>query len=201
MPVSCRNQPGAAGRSQRVGARMERNRGPLRVIGMRDDNPTQVAELYVVAGPGLVGYLSVLTGSRMDAEEIAQDTFVQALRHWSRIHDYDDPVSWLYRVATRLAISRGRRLLVARKGLRRLETGSEDSVDDYDSQEIRIDLDFALTRLPVDHRAVLLLHHVHDLPVTEVARMLGIPTGTVKSRLARARSALQPLLDDPRSTS
>lgn len=178
---------------------MEPNRGPSRVIGVRDDPTAQVAELYAVACPGLIGYLTVLTASRADAEEIAQDTFVQALRHWSRIRRYDDPVAWLHRVATRLAISRSRRAQVARRGLHTLRTGLGGPVDD--SPETRFDLEAALTSLPVDHRAVLLLHHVHDLPVTEVARVLGIPTGTVKSRLARARSALQPLLDDPRSTS
>lgn len=179
---------------------MEPNRGLSRVIGVRDDPALQVAEFYAVACPRLIGYLTVLTGSRADAEEIAQDTFVQALRHWSRIRQYDDPTAWLHQVATRLAISRGRRGQVARSGLRRLGVGMGDSVDDV-SPDTRLDLDAALTRLRVDHRAVLLLHHFLDLPVAEVARVLGIREGTVKSRLARARAALQPMLDDPRSTS
>jgi RNA polymerase sigma-70 factor (ECF subfamily) len=178
---------------------MEPHRGLSRVIGVRDDPTGQVAELYAVACPRLIGYLTVLTGSRADAEEIAQDTFVQALRHWSRIRQYDDPAAWLHRVATRLAISRGRRGQVAHRGLRRLGAGLEDLADV--SPDSRLDLDAALTRLRVDHRAVLLLHHAHDLPVAEVARVLGIAEGTVKSRLARARAALQPMLDDPRSTS
>ncbi len=159
----------------------------------------QVAEFYAVACPRLIGYLTVLTGSRTEAEEIAQDTFVQALRHWSRIRHFDDPTAWLHRVATRLVIPRGRRGQVARRGLRGLSAEVEDSVDA--SPDSRLDLDAALSRLPLDHRAVLLLHHVHDLSIAEVARMLGIPEGTVKSRLARARAALQPMLDDPRSTS
>jgi hypothetical protein len=92
---------------------MEPNRGPSRVIGVRDDPTAQVAELYAVACPGLIGYLTVLTGSRADAEKIAEDTFVQALRHWSRIRQYDDSVAWLHLVATRLAISRGGRGQVA----------------------------------------------------------------------------------------
>lgn len=168
-------------------------------MGVHDDRTAQVAELYAVACPRLIGYLTVLTGSRTDAEEIAQDAFVQALRHWPRIRKYDDPTAWLHQVATRLAISRGRRGQVARRVLRGLGARTEDAMDD--SPDDRLDLDAALARLPVDHRAVLLLHHVQDLSIAEVARTLGIPEGTVKSRLARARSGLQPLLDDPRSTS
>lgn len=169
-----------------------------RVRGVRDDPTAQVAELYAAVCPRLIGYLTVLTGSAADAEEIAQDTFVQALRHWSRIQHYDDATAWLYRVATSLAISRGRRAKVARRGLRRLGARPVHSVEV--ATENRLDLDAALEGLPIDHRAVLLMHHVHDLPVAEVARALGVPEGTVKSRLARARAALKPLLDDPRST-
>jgi RNA polymerase sigma-70 factor (ECF subfamily) len=177
---------------------MEPDRGLARVKDVRDDQAKGVAEFYAVACPRLIGYLTVLTGSRADAEECAQDTFVQALRHWSRIGQYDDPTAWLYRVATRMVISRGRRGQVARRGLRRLGAGLEDSVDI--TPDSRLDVAAALATLPVDHRAVLLLHHVHDLSIGEVARMLDIPEGTVKSRLARARAALQPMLEDPRST-
>lgn len=179
---------------------MEPNRGQSRVMSVRDNPTAQVAELYAASCPRLIGYLTVLTGNPADAEEIAQDTFVQALRHWSQIQQYDDPTAWLHRVATRLAISRGRRGQVARRGLRILGARIENSSVDV-APDTRLDLDDALTRLPLGHRAVLLLHHFDDLPVAEVARVLGIPEGTVKSRLARARAALQPMLDDPRSTS
>jgi RNA polymerase sigma-70 factor (ECF subfamily) len=58
----------------------------------------------------------------------------------------------------------------------------------------------ALATLPIASRAVVLLHHVHDLPVDEVASILRVPTGTVKSRLSRARAALAPLLTDSSDT-
>jgi RNA polymerase sigma-70 factor (ECF subfamily) len=174
---------------------MEPRGGPRRVRGVRNDAALELAQLYATAGPRLVGYLTVLTGSADDAEEIAQDAFAQALRHWSKVRDYDQPTAWLYRVATRLAISRGRRATVARRGLTRLRAVPQDRVEH--PVDDRVDLDAALATLPVEQRAVLLLHHVHDLPVKEVARRLGIAEGTVKSRLARARAALHPLLDRP----
>lgn len=170
-----------------------------RVIGMSEDPSEQVAELYAAACPRLIGYLTVLTGSRSDAEEIAQETFVQALRHWPKIRQYEDPTAWLHRVATRMAISRGRRGQVARRGLRILGARPAEPIED-DAAETRLDLSDALECLPLEHRAVLLLHHFDDLPVAQIARVLGIAEGTVKSRLARARAALQPMLDDPRST-
>jgi RNA polymerase sigma factor (sigma-70 family) len=54
----------------------------------------------------------------------------------------------------------------------------------------------ALAQLDLDHRTVLVLHHLGDLATAEIARELGIPEGTVKSRLARGRSRIAPLLDD-----
>lgn len=176
---------------------MEPDQGPSRVSGVRADTDAGLAEVYAAACPRLIGYLTVLTGNRADAEEIAQDAFVQALRNWSRIQHYDDIVGWLHQVATRMAISRGRRASVARRGLLRLRAQAVELVDH--APEAGLDLDDALARLPVDHRAVLLLHHSLDLPVAEIARALDLPEGTVKSRLARARAALQPLVDDPRS--
>jgi RNA polymerase sigma-70 factor (ECF subfamily) len=57
-----------------------------------------------------------------------------------------------------------------------------------------VDVSRALATLPLSQREVVVLHHLLDLPVEQVAAELGVPIGTVKSRLARARSALTPLL-------
>ena len=54
----------------------------------------------------------------------------------------------------------------------------------------------ALAQLDLDHRTVLVLHHLGDLGTAEIARELDIPQGTVKSRLARGRTRIAPLLDD-----
>lgn len=165
------------------------------MTGVQTDD---VAELYAAACPRLIGFLTVMGGSRADAEEVAQDAFVRLLQHWPKVREYDDPQAWLRMVAVRLMISRHRRRQVATLGLRRLERARPPAAADADD---RIDVAAALAGLPISHRAVVLLHHVHDLPVDEVARQLRVPVGTVKSRLARARAALGPLLaDDTRST-
>lgn len=96
-------------------------------------------------------------------------------------------------VAVRILISRHRRARVASHTLFKL-THRDRARDHAPTCDDQIDVAVALKALRVDLRAVLLLHHVCDLPVETIARDLRIPAGTVKSRLARARHALAPLL-------
>jgi RNA polymerase sigma-70 factor (ECF subfamily) len=141
--------------------------------------------LYAAAYPRLVRVLTAMSGSRADAEELVQEAFVSLLPRWGRVSRYDQPEAWVRQAAVRSLISRRRRLKVAvgaRSALAREATSPEPSADG-------LDVDAAMHRLPVDHRAVLVLHHGLGLPLDEVARELGIPVGTVKSRLSRARAA------------
>lgn len=176
---------------------MEPDRALSRDRGVETD---EVAALYARACPSLVGLLTAIGGDRADAEEVAQDAFVQLLEHWGKVRDYADPEAWLRLVAVRLLVSRQRRRQVAARGLgmlgRRAATAAPPGGPGLD-----VELAEALAGLPVAQRAVLVLHHLHDLPVEEVAGLLHVPTGTVKSRLSRARAALAPLLaDEERST-
>jgi len=159
---------------------------------VRMDPTDEVADLYASACPRLIGFLTVVGGSRADAEEVAQEAFVRLLQTWSKIRHYDDPEMWLRTVAVRLLISRHRRHQVARLALPRL-VGREPAPADVDD---RLDLRSAIARLPIDQRAVVVLHHLDDQPVDDIARALRVPVGTVKSRLARARAALAPSLVD-----
>lgn len=176
---------------------MEPDRALSRDRGVETD---EVAALYARACPSLVGLLTVIGGNRADAEEIAQDAFVRLLEHWNRVRDYADPEAWLRTVAVRQLVSRQRRRQVAARGLaalgRRAATAPPAAGPGHD-----VELVESLAELPVAHRAVLVLHHLHDLSVDEVAQLLHIPTGTVKSRLSRARAALAPLLADEERSS
>jgi RNA polymerase sigma-70 factor (ECF subfamily) len=177
---------------------MEPDRPLMRDKGVETD---EVAALYARACPPLIGLLTAIGGNRADAEELAQDAFVRLLEHWDKVREYADPEAWLRTVAVRLMISRMRRRAVARRGLallgRRAVTAAPAPGPGSD-----VELAEALAELPLNQRTALLLHHVHDLPVDEVAELLHVPTGTVKSRLSRARAALAPLLaDEERSMS
>lgn len=135
----------------------------------------------------LVRVLSVAAGSRADAEEAAQEAFVRLITHWSTVSAYDDPQAWVRLVAFRLL----------RKSQRRTNPEPEPAVPvDPALPDLRLDVRRALARVPSTHRTVLVLHYLADLPVDEIARVLKIPTGTVKSRLSRGRDYLTSLLQD-----
>lgn len=183
---------------------MEPN-GPLwRVTGMQttaEAHHDEVAALYARSCPRLIGLLTSIGGSRSEAEEVAQDAYVKLLPRWSKVRAYDDPESWVRVVAIRMLISRRRRAKVAAFGLRRL--GGRAGQGQPDQSELTaavFAVSAALRALPISQRVVVIMHHVMDLPVDQVARELNIPVGTVKSRLARARAALAPLLIDYEET-
>ena len=172
---------------------MEPKSGLPRVMGM-DRDTNEVGELYARTCAPLIGLLASIGGSRSDAEEVAQDAFVKLLGRWESVREYDDPEAWLRTVAVRILISRHRRSQVASLGLKRLAGNRVAEQPALSPESIAIAQ--ALESLPMKHRAVVLLHHVLDLPIETVATEMQIPVGTVKSRLARARAALAPMLRD-----
>jgi RNA polymerase sigma-70 factor (ECF subfamily) len=150
-----------------------------------------LAAFYARAYPRLVGLLTLIGGSRPDAEEIAQEAFARLLLRWDKVSGYEDPAGWLRTVAVRMLISRRRRQQVATLGLARLAGRASGAQPDVaDAAGDRFDVLAALDRLPAPQRAAVVLHHLLDLPVDLVAAELGVAVGTVKSRLSRARTAL-----------
>jgi RNA polymerase sigma-70 factor (ECF subfamily) len=134
----------------------------------------------------LVGQLTVVTGSREEAEDAVQEAFARASTRWARLRHYDLPEAWVRRVAFHLAISglrRRRRQLAAMARLRLPTIEPAHSTD-------RLAIQDGLRRLPLHHRQVLVLFYGADLSVEQIAQQLRLPIGTVKSRLARARDAL-----------
>jgi RNA polymerase sigma-70 factor (ECF subfamily) len=145
------------------------------------------------AGYGrLVGQLLAITGNLQDAEDAVQEAFARASLRWTRLRDFDLPEAWVRRVAINLAASGVRR---ARRQLAVLARVVPPAPLPARSPE-QLALAAALGRLPLRYRQVLVLHYGADLSVEETARQLGVPTGTVKSRLARGRVALQRQLTD-----
>ena len=105
----------------------------------------------------------------------------------------DNPEAWLRTVAWRIAASRWRKAkngAAAHAAARPPEPAPEPSPDSVALTE-------ALRQLPESQRRTIVLHHLVDLSVAEVARELGVPEGTVKARLSRGRAALAEILRDP----
>ena len=173
---------------------MEPNEGRARVIVVKVRSGDELTALYVREFGRLVGLLTVIGRSPSDAEETAQEAFVRLVEHWPRIRRYEDPAAWLRTIAVRMLISRHRRSEVARRALPFLRSSAEPAAGGV--TETRLDLAAAFSQLPTEQRAVIVLHHLYDLPIDEIATGLKVPSGTVKSRLARARARLEPLLSD-----
>jgi RNA polymerase sigma-70 factor (ECF subfamily) len=156
-------------------------------------DPEGFEEFYTATVGRLVGQLFPVTGDLHEAEEVVQEAFARASTRWGRIRDYDRPEAWVRRVAMNLAADRGRRLQRQARAL--LRTGPPAVVPAASVEALA--LAEALRTLPMRQRQAIVLHHLVDLPVEEVAAILDIRTGTVKSLLARGRKALAATLGEP----
>lgn len=159
---------------------------------MRDGAEGDFAEFYSATWPRTLAVVYALTGDRGAAEEVAQEAYVKAWSHWTRVSRYDQPAAWVRQVATRMAVSRWRRSRVASAWF--VRNRQEQVVDPPD--ETTTALVRALQQIPETQRRAIVLHHLADLPVAEVARIEHCPVGTVKARLSRGRTALAALLSD-----
>jgi RNA polymerase sigma-70 factor, ECF subfamily len=147
--------------------------------------PGSFEEFYASTHDRLVGQLFVATGVLEEAQDVVQEAFARAWVRWGQVQHFAAPEAWVRRVALNLSASGFRR---ARRGLAARPRMVMPTVAGLSSEGV--ELAEALRGLPVRYRQVLVLHHVADLPVAEVARQLGVPEGTVKTRLARGRAAL-----------
>ena len=152
------------------------------------------ARLFGEEYPNVRRTVRVLLGNSAAAEDVTQEAFVQLLLHWRRVSRYDKPYAWVRRVAIRLAVRHlkreGRRHLVEVQAA----TGGPVYVDAADSGDP--DLAAAVRTLPARQRAVLVLFYYEDLPMKEIAPILGISESTGFVHLHRARTRLAELLGE-----
>lgn len=134
--------------------------------------------------------LYALTGDPGEAQDAVHEAYARAWQRWDRIGDYGDPEAWVRTVARRIAVSRWRRTRNRLVAHRRL--GGPTPLPGPSTETLV--LLAALRRLSVDQRTAIVLHHLCDLTVADVARETGVPEGTVKARLSRGRRALAALL-------
>jgi RNA polymerase sigma factor (sigma-70 family) len=132
-----------------------------------------------------------------DAGDVLQKTWMHVLRHIHRLNDPGAFRVWLFRIARSTAVSHFRREMAHRAGSE-AETGAEAVSDD--EGPIRVEnveyIHHGLNRLPLPFREVLTLHFLEDMSIEDIGAVLGIPQGTVKSRLYYAKRALRGLLEE-----
>lgn len=144
--------------------------------------------------PRLRRYARALTGDRSRADDLVQDTLERALAKLDLWQPGSDLRAWLFTLMHNLFVNqiRGRRLA---------ETTLEDALDEpvnggqLEALAAR-DIHDALARLPFEQREVLLLVGLEQFGYAEAALVLGVPTGTVMSRLSRARERMRQMLAD-----
>lgn len=148
--------------------------------------------------PALRRYARALTGDSWAADDLVQDTLERACSKWRLWAAGSNLRAWLFTVMHNLFANQMRRAT-------RQAPGSIVDIDEVAHELVApdphpgpgMDLQRCLLRLPPDQRAVLLLVSVEDMSYAEVAKITGVPIGTVMSRLSRGRSRLQALLDAP----
>jgi RNA polymerase sigma-70 factor, ECF subfamily len=150
----------------------------------------EFTSFYTATFPRLVGQLYAMTGDQAEAQDAVQEAFV---RGWARRGKLDQdraPESWIRLTAWRIAASRWRR---ARDGttLMRLAAPAEPVPGPTPDRVAFVE---ALRKVPAEQRRVLVLFHVCDLTIEQIAAETNASTGTVKARLARGRASLAPHL-------
>jgi RNA polymerase sigma-70 factor (sigma-E family) len=150
-------------------------------VSLVTDRADTFAEVYAAQLPGLVRFAGLLLGSSSVAEDVVQEAFAKL---HPRIERIDNPAAWLHTVVVRACSNERRRWATARRHAARLarpDVTVDDPVDPIIEQ---------VRRLPPRQRAVVVLRFYNDLAEAEIARLLGIRLGTVKSTLHRALSTL-----------
>ena len=151
----------------------------------------RLEQVFSVSYRRLVMQLYGVVGDRAEAEDVVQEAFVRAVAAGPRFTETANPEAWLRTTAINLHRSRWRKLRNFSRIKERIA-----APQDIPGLDARLDVIEALRSLPVEQREVVALHHLADLPVADIAQELGLPPGTVKSRLSRGREALAQALSD-----
>lgn len=137
--------------------------------------------------------------------DLAEDATQHALLAiWRDLPQLRDPArfeAWSYRLLVRACYAEGRRSRRWRPNLHLVSADEPSEHEELGSVVDRDQLERGFRRLSIDHRAVVVLHHYLDLPLDQVAETLGVPVGTVRSRLLRAMRGLRAAIEaDARPT-
>ena len=149
----------------------------------------------------LYNFAHWLTGNRDEAEDLVQEAYVKALKGFASFTPGTNFRAWMYRILrnTFLTSRTGLKVMVSLDDEENpiAEPSASDDPESLllarvDQEQIRR----ALEQLPVQHREIVLLCDVEEMTYKEIAELMGIPIGTVMSRLSRARKAMRGLLSE-----
>jgi RNA polymerase sigma-70 factor (ECF subfamily) len=156
--------------------------------------PESFDAFYLRERSGMVGLAFVLSGSRLAAEDLAQDAFIAALRRWDEVGRLDQPAAWVRKVVANNSFSLLRRLKAEAKAVARATVRSEGSA----IRELPLpsdDLWKAVRDLPRRQTEAVALYYLGGMTMKEIAETLGCSKETVNTHLRRARATLEKRLD------
>jgi RNA polymerase sigma-70 factor (ECF subfamily) len=147
--------------------------------------------------PRLVVTLRLYCGSNAVAEDLASETVVRVIQHWTTVSRCGSPEAWTYRVAFNLANSRVRRLRVERRLGRSLESDLRQRQHKSGSADVerRVDVEKALQRLTAQQCRVIVLRYYVDMTTRQIAQVLGCREATVRVHLHDGQKRLREELD------
>jgi RNA polymerase sigma-70 factor (ECF subfamily) len=149
------------------------------------DPATQFALLYEREYPNVYRTVRAIVLDPAEAEDLTQESFARAYRARAGYRPTAPPGAWLHRIAVNTAISHLRKRRLTRLLPVRLGPPATDD-GEYARSEARSLCEAALADLKPEQRAAVVLFYLHDYSREEVAAILGIPSGTVASRIAKA---------------
>ena len=156
-------------------------------------------EAYALLATGFADRFLAVARRILRDIDLAEDATQQALLTvWRDLPQLRDPArfdAWSYRLLVRACYAEGRRGHNWTPNMRLLPSDEPMQADGSSAVVDRDQLERGFQRLSIDHRAVVVLHHYLDMPLDRVADTLGIPTGTVRSRLHHAMRGLRAALD------
>ena len=165
-------------------------------------DPEFFEQLAMPLFDSLYNFAHWLTGNRVDAEDLVQETYAKALKGFKSFQDGTNLRAWMFRILSNTFLT-SRTGLMARNTLSFEEESEEAEVRSAqvvtpesvllrnENQQMVLD---ALAAVPVHYREIILLCEVEELSYREIAEVLSLPIGTVMSRLSRARNSLRQML-------
>ncbi len=165
----------------------------------------QLQQIIQQHGDDIFTFFIHLTGDSLQAEELYQDTFLKAIEK-DELDFSHNPKSYLLGMGINLWKNKRRKDFLRLKKVNIMPLSqreefypvADDSIieEDIRQKEITYRVQQAIGNLPDKYKSVVLLYYMQDMPVKEISHMLGIPRGTVKTRLYKARSILKKQLED-----
>jgi len=147
----------------------------------------------IVSGysPMILTLITRMTGSREDAEDIAQEVFIKVYKSLDQFKEESEFATWLYRIAYNTTISELRKRKVHHIPIEDNLNADEESDEDDELLELKHQyLDKALKQLPADEVFMINLYYIDDKPVRSISEITGMTESNVKTKLFRARKKL-----------